>query len=316
MQQYLKTGEVSYNAIFYSAFKSLLVFDLLLQSPKTFAQIQLHLSKLPYINANISQDTLRVYINSFKKAGCVVEKKLTGEKRREYAYFIPENPFCLKITSAQIKSLFEIYDMIMYNLPFDDFLKVDLLIRRFTENIKNEEFLKTYEEHSFLNGANMELLLTLQQCCKEGAQVTVLYNSPQSGKKEIPIITKRMIFKNYKLYLEGFGREYNEDAIFLFERIVKLVEVIPAEEIDTPECLYFDVEFELFNKNIPLLDNEKIKEQKGGKLKVVHKSSNKKMSMQRFLQLGQNAKIISPQEFKNEFISTLKATKEVYANGK
>ena len=126
MRQYINTKEVSYNAIFYSAFKALVVFNLLLDSPKTLDQISDFLSNLPHIKSKLSKDSLRVYINTFKKAGCTVEKKLTKAKRREYAYFIPENPFRPTINKIQAKKLFEIYEFIMYNLPFEELLNTDL----------------------------------------------------------------------------------------------------------------------------------------------------------------------------------------------
>lgn len=315
MRQYLYTKEVSYNAIFYSAFKALIVFELLLASPKTLDQIRDFLVKLPYIKSTISKDTLRVYINTFKCAGCKVEKKLTGEKRREYSYFIPDNPFRPVISETQAQKLFEIYDIIMYNMPFEELLKVEILIKKLDRCFKDKIFHELYERHSVLKDCDFNLLKELEQCCKENALVTVLYNSPRSGFKEIPIIAHNMKIQNYKLYLEGFGMEYKEEAIFLLSRIVKITNIIPGEEVNVPADNSFVITFELYDPDEKLTENEIVISKSGNTRVIQHKTNNKMLSTQRFLQLADSCKILEPASYKQEFISALKAAKEVYVYG-
>lgn len=315
MRQYLITKEVSYNAIFYSAFKALIVFDMLLQSPKTLDQISDFLTKLPYIKSTISKDSLRVYINTFRNAGCNVKKELTKAKRREYAYYIPENPFKLTVSELQAKKLFEIYEFIMYNLPFEELLNVDLLFRKINDNSKDEIFYNLYEKHSLLKDFDTELLMELEQCCKENALVTVLYNSPRSGFKEIPIIAYKMKVQNYKLYLEGFGMEYKTEGIFLMDRIIKITNIIPGEEVEMPQENFFDIIFELYDPTAELTECEEVISEKGEIRTVRHRTSNKVLTTHRFLQLSNSCKILEPAEFKNEFIATLKSAKEGYLYG-
>lgn len=316
MQQFLKTKEVSYNAIFHSAFKALIVFQLLMESPKTLDQLCDALKKSPYIKSNISKDTLRVYINSFKIAGCNVVKKLTKEKRREYAYFIEDNPFRPAISELQTQLLFNIYDMVMYNMSFEDLLNTDLLFRKFNECFKNDYFAKLYTQNSIIKDMDFELLRTLEQCCKEKALVTVLYNSPHSGLKEIEIIAHKMNFQNYKLYLEGFGMEYKEEAIFLINRIKKITNIIPPEQISMPEDIYINVICEIYDPQITLLECETLIEEAPKYRKIIHKTTNRLLSIQRFLQLADGCKILEPVDFKLEFIAALKAAQGVYENGK
>lgn len=316
MRQILSTKEVSYNAIFYSAFKALIVFELLLESPKTLEQISDFLVKRPYIKSTISKDTLRVYINSFKKAGCNVERTLTGEKRREYAYYIPDNPFRPVISKTQTKQLFDIYDMIMYNMPFETLLNFDLLIRKFDTCFKDEAFHKQYEEHSLLKAFDVELLRELEQCCKDNSLVTVLYNSPRSGFKEIPIIAHKMKIQNYKLYLEGFGKEYNQEGIFLVSRITKITNIISGENVELPNDNFLEIICEFYNPQIQLAENETVISETGSTRLVKHITTNKVLTNHRFLQLADNCKILEPECYQKEFITLLKSAKEVYANGK
>ena len=315
MRQYINTKEVSYNAIFYSAFKALVVFNLLLDSPKTLDQISDFLSNLPHIKSKLSKDSLRVYINTFKKAGCTVEKKLTKAKRREYAYFIPENPFRPTINKIQAKKLFEIYEFIMYNLPFEELLNTDLLLQKFDFHFKDESFHELYLQQSLLKNFDLNLLKQLEQCCQENALVTVLYNSPRSGFKEIPIIAYKMRVHNYKLYLEGFGMEYKTEGIFLMDRILKITNIIPGEEVEMPQENFFDIIFELYDPTAEIMECEEIISENNDVRTVKHRTSNKVLTTHRFLQLADSCKILGPVEYKNEFIAALKSAREVYLYG-
>lgn len=316
MQQYYKTKEVSYNAIFYSAFKALIVFELLMQSPKTLDQLCETLIKTPYIKSSISKDTLRVYINSFKIAGCKVEKKLTGEKHREYAYFIPENPFRPVITQIQAEKLFDIYDMIMYNLSFEELIDTDLLFRKFCKSFNNKNFDDLYSKHSLLNDFDIDLLRQLDQCCKDKSLVTVLYKSPRSGYKEIEIIAHNMKIQSEKVYMEGFDMEYKQEAIFLLSRIAKITNIVPAANIILPQDNMLEVICEFYDPEIELIVNETLISENGSTRTILHKTDNKFLSNQRFLQLAQCCKIIAPQEYREEFITVLKTVKGIYEDGK
>lgn len=316
MQQFLKTKEVSYNVIFHSAFKALIVFQLLMESPKTLDQLCEALKKTPYIKPTISKDTLRVYINSFKIAGCNVVKKLTKEKRREYAYFIEENPFRPIISEEQATKLFDIYDIIMYNMSFEELLNVDLLFQKFNLCLKSAYFTELYEKHSLLKDLKFDLLRTLEQCCKDNSLVTVLYKSPRSGFKEIPIVAHKMKIQNDKLYLEGFGMEYKEEAIFLLNRIEKITNIVPAEEINLLKDNAFNIVCEFYDPQTQLEDNETVIDAGINTRTVLHKATNKLLSIQRFLQLADSCKILEPLEFRTEFINALKAAKGIYEDGK
>jgi len=306
--------DVSYNAIFYSAFKALVVFELLMESPKTFKQIYEALSKISYIKSNISKDTLRVYINSFRQAGCNVERILTKGNHREYAFFIPDNPFRPCISEKQTDCFFDIYDILMYNLPFKDFLQTELLVQKLDEELKSPYFHEVFEVHSILKEHNWALITELEECCQAKSLITVLYKSPNSGKKEIKIHTNKMFFQSYKLYLKGFGLEYKEETIFPVERILEIRDVTDGRDIKIPENS-FDIIFELYDSSIPLLENEKTLEEANGIKRVSHRTTNKILSIQRFLQLSNKCKLLEPKNFVNDFVDILKSAKEAYSYG-
>ena len=64
-----------------------------------------------------------------------------------------------------------------------------------------------------------------------------------------------------------------------------------------------------------LEENETLIENNENYLMIEYKVENKFKAVQKFLELGCDCKIISPDSFKKEFISILKSIKEVYKNG-
>ena len=312
MKNLLKSKEVSYNAIFFSAYKALAIFKMLSESPKTQDEIINGIAALPFVKSSISKDTLRAYFKSMEQFGFVISKELTHKSHRQYTFSIVDSPFRPKINKIQIKRFFEIYEMLMYNSTFKEFIDVDVFCRKLDKILQNSDFSEAYQKHSILKNTAVETLYSLQQCCEDNSVVTVYYDSPKSGKKNISIIAHELIIQNYKPYLKGFGLEYNEEAIFYLNRILKIVSIEPRENVNIPEKSEKTIIYELYNPKIDLESNEELISD-DGKVRVVSLSAdNSILSLQRLMQLGTDIKIIAPEIYKKNFIEILKAIKEVY----
>ena len=109
--------------------------------------------------------------------------------------------------------------------------------------------------------------------------------------------------------------EYKEEAIFLLNRIERITNIVPAEEVDMPPDNNILVECEFYDPLTPLNDNETVLSTENSTRKIIHKTNNKLLSIQRFLQLADTCKILGPVEFREEFISALKSAKGIYEDG-
>ena len=312
MLKTLTAKDVSYNAIFVSAFKALVIFELLLESPKTLDEIQAYLKTIPHIKANLTKDTLRIYLKTFQKAGCEIIKELTQKKHREYTYFIPTNPFYPNMDKKQIKRFFEIYDILLYNLKFPEIIELEAFTRYLIKNLRNKNFNTTYNNHSLLKDFDLNLLKELHKCCLANNVITVLYNSPRSGPKEISILSKKIKLQNYKLYIEGFGFEHKENAIFLIDRIIKIINIEPKTSVEIPKSTNIDIICEFYDSSIKLHENEELIDTTQQKRIIKHTTNNLLLSNQRFLQLAENCKIIEPLSYKKDFINLLKSSNKGY----
>ena len=307
-----KEGKVGYGKIILSAYKALVFFKLLSERPCTKNDIKKVLKSISFVNSQISDDSLRVYFNSLKSVGFVVDKRLTGKKFREYEYCISQTPFKPVLSSKQIDKMIELYDICTNNMDFDKLLRIDLFYRKLIQYIDSEEFLSKYKDNSKLSGFNEGLLKDLNECCLNKDVVTVLYESPHSGLKQIPIVAKEIIVKNHKLYLKGFGKEYNEEAIFLIDRIHNIVGTEPYDGSDLTNTLP-DMIYELYDFDEPLDDDETLEETTDYCRKIRRIVKNKLLTYQRILHFGSSCKVLGPEMYRNDIIDALKSIKEVYS---
>lgn len=310
MKEYYLTQKVTYNLMSFTSFKSLLIFSLLTEGPKSFDEIIYHVNNNKILPEKISKDTVRVYINSLKIVGCNIKR--IKDKNRVSKYVISEHPFELKLSEDQIKSIYKVYKILVKNMDIQDLLYMDNLFNKIGKYIKNENFINTFKSLSPLKNTDTKLLQELLECCKNKYQILVEYKSPNSNIKDIEIITDKIDFRNNKLYLLGFGLEYKENGIFPISRIKKIKEVKTSQNnhaLNKTKVIY---EIDNSNRSFELKENEAIINKNDNIYTVEANVTNMFLFRQRLLEFGPSCKILEPEHFKQEFVELLKNMKEGY----
>lgn len=313
MKEFMKNKTVTYNLMSFTGFKSLVVFSLLLESPKSYDEINTYFKKHEYIKEPISIDTLRVYLTSLRMVGCEIvrTRKTEGSK-----YKLVSHPFELEITDEQIKSLIKVYKTVSKNIELHELIMLEKFLRKISDLIKNPDLSEALDRVSLFCGIDPNLVEKLIRHCNNKDQITFLYNSPRSGEKSIEIITDKVALNNNKFYLYGTGLEYNQYGYFPISRI-KAVLNVKIFKTDVTNIENFTVGYELrANPNeIKLTDEEKLVEIKDGKLLIENTTSNPFIVKQRILSFGYACKVLYPENFKKDIISTLKEMREGYNDG-
>lgn len=314
MKEFMKTNTVTQNLMSFTGFKSILIFSLLLEGPKTYAELQQYLQSHEYLHESVSIDTLRVYINSLRKIGCHVIKTTEGRITR---YSIDSHPFDLKIDEQQANSILKIYKVISSSIDILDLISLQRFFEKFSQYITNEDLKNKLENISPLHNIDENLIKNLITYSKNNTEITILYNSSNSGKKNIDLIVDKLSINNGKLYVYGVNSEYNNYSSFLVSKILKIVSVnLGKSKLVAPELV---VGYELSNvneDNFELLDCEKIIEKLDNKFLVEISSRNKFDIVQRIMYLSNNCKVLYPESFKNDIVNSLKQMKEGYFEGK
>ncbi len=310
MKEFIKNNKITYNLMSFTAFKTLLIFSLLLEAPRSYQDIIDYFEKHDFINEKISIDTARVYINSLKRAGCVITKT----KRAEGSKFIlVSHPFELSISPEQIKTISKVYKTIIKTVSIYELVILEKFLRKIASNTKNEELQNLIEKTSVLSGMDTNLLEDLLNCCKNNQQIVLNYNSPRSGKTNLEIICEKMGFENGKLYLYGTSLDYSQASYLLVARIIGIEQIKPNKTTNI-EIEEITVRFEVRAdyRELQLKDNEKILKTDNNKSLLEAKSSNKFALKQRILSFGSACTVIAPEDFRQEIITTLKKMRAEY----
>lgn len=311
MQEFLTNNTVSSNLMSLTGYRTLIIFQALLESPKTIDEINGCLLKNQYIKEKFSCDTLRIYLNSLRAIGCEITRasKSNGNK-----YVLNSHPFSYEITKPQLDAISKIYENIHEQIDIRDVIDIENTFKKLSEQSKNKENSNALKNISIIKHLNKNILNDLLLHCKNKNQITFLYNSPKSGKKDIELIADKLTFKSKKLYLWGNNLTHNEYSYFLVDRIleIKNIKLIKnKEEFSTSK-----IKYEIFvQDNDYLLESfEKIVKEENNKLVIEAEIKNEFSIIQKLLYMSPNCKVVEPDSFKIKFINKLKLMEKNYEN--
>lgn len=308
MKEFLQSNKMTYNLMSFTGFKSILLFSFLLEGPKTYQEIKEHFAAQEYLKESISIDTLRVYINSLERMGCVIVR---GKRSEGSKYMMLKHPFELKLKKEQVRSIIRVFKTISKDIDVEDLLYITKFFAKISQSIDDTSLRQKLENLSPLRKIDSEILKTLILSCRKKDEITIIYNSPNSNVKEIDVLAQNLYISNNKIYLSGISPDYKNSAKFLVARIVTKP-VIKLQKTISEDTNPIIITCEIKDKNIELNANERIVSKDNDKIIVEIEASNNFLAKQRVLALGSTCKVLAPQSFKDEIIFTLKKMKEEY----
>lgn len=310
MKEFMRTNKVTYNLMSFTGFKSIIIFSLLLEGPKSYQELKFALENHEYLHESVSIDTLRVYLNSLRKTGCKIIKTTKDGIAR---YSIETHPFELKVSESQTKSILKIFKAISKSIDLQDLISLQKFFDNFSKYITNEDLKLKLKNISPLNNIDPQIIKDLITYSKSNTEIIILYNSMNSGKKNINIIVDKLEIRNGKLYVYGINSEYKNYSSFLVPRIIKIVGInMHKSQLKIPS---FTVGYEMKTNeknDFELLDCEKIIKRQDDKIVIEITSQNKFDIVQRIMSLANSCKVLYPEVFKTEIINNLKQMKEGY----
>ena len=313
MKEFNKTNKVTYNLMSFTGFKSLLIFSMLLESPKSYEELQECIKNHEYLHEDISIDSLRVYLTSLSRIGCNIERFRTEDGT--YKYYITSHPYQFIISEEQIKSLIKIYKLIIKTLDLSDIFAYEKFIRKLAASIGSEELKNAMEKVSPFKRCDFELVEKLFKYSNEKRKITIMYQSPRSNAKEIEVIADKLAITQGKAYLYGVSIEYKQDTSYLLSRISDIIDV-DLEDNNKIELKPVTVGYELatLTPDVKLSPEEKIVKINKDAILVEQKTTNLFMLKRKILEYGPICTVLYPEDFRNDIINTLKHMRETYKN--
>jgi predicted DNA-binding transcriptional regulator YafY len=308
MQEFLKNNVVNCNLMSLTGYRTLILLDALLESPKSLNELNECFLQNQYIKEKFSSDTLRLYINSLRKIGCEITKASKSTKNK---YILQSHPFTLDITRSQLLALSKIYKNIYTKLPLSEIITCENLFKKVSKIIGNPKAIGYLKNLSVLKNIDMDLLKTLMAYVRRKNEIDFLYNSPNSGDIEVCMETDKLALKSKKLYLCGYSSLHEDYAYLRVDRIKKILSVsLKSKEKETE---VFKVIFSITSKNeyVPLED-EIIISKSEDKYTIEKSAKSKFRLIQDMLFRINECEIIAPAEIKAEILQKLKEMEGLY----
>ncbi len=314
MKEFRKTNVVTYNLMSFTGFKSLLLFTILCESPKSYSEVCDYFKNHPYIKEEMSADTFRVYLTSLRRCGCEIEvKRMKGGAK----YQIVSQPFEFKISEGEIKGIIKIYRIISNTSDVKGLVAFDRFINKLITLTNNEKLRAAFNKVSIFRGIDLDLVDELLNCCDKKCQVDFLYNSPKGEVIPVELIADKVDISNGKVYLYGMNLKYKQYSYFRVQ-LIESISSVKLGTVDLSDVESIRVKYEL--KSLPryyrLSDEEKIVEINENSIIVEMESSNKFLLKQKILEYGKYCTVLEPESFKQEIVDTLKKMQEVYYGSK
>lgn len=314
MKQFYETNTVTYNLMSFTGFKSIYIFSLLLEGPKSYEELQDYLLNHEYLREKASVDTLRVYLNSLRHIGCNVKRcSVNGVSK----YYIESHPFNLKFNESQIDSLIKIYKAILKSIDVHDLISLQQFFHKISNYIDNEDLIHRLQKVSPLHNIDQQLLDDLMKYAENNNEIVIYYHSEHTSEKSITLLVDKLAINDGKLYVYGVNSEYQNYGSFLVSKILKITGVnLTTQTLAVPSIVVGYEYKKDRGENFEPLSYEKIIETRGNKILVEMTSKNKFEMMQRVMYHSNKCKVLYPKDFVTYITNNLKKMKEGYLEKK
>lgn len=290
-----------------TGFRSLLVLRALLDAPKTSADLTSLLKTNKVTAKSLSIDTIRLTIKTLKDVGCKIQRP---SKRNQYKYVLTDHPFKLNLTDDDIDILAIAGEKFAQNASWKEVLVLNNFFKKILSiSVNNEMKLKANDEISLLK-VDLNILKELINPETKGKKVNINYNSRKNGNETLDVIPYDVVFSNKKLYLRCYIFKYEKSSILNIENISKINSIDLNQSFEAKDS--YEVIFEITNSDFEINPNEQELEKIGNKRIIKAEVKNEFLFVQRILELGDDVKIISPDEFKDKIKNKLIEIRKVY----
>lgn len=293
-----------------TGYRILIILKALMQKRHTVDELVKVVENNKLINKVTSKDTIRIDLNTLKRAGCKISRP---SKANDYNYELISHPFTFKMNNKELKTLLRLRDKLTQDMEWEDILILNEIYKKIASLTFNEELIYEIENSKPLINVDIKLLKEISNPTIMGKKVQIIYNSPEFGQEELDIVPQKVTFENGKLYLWCFSYKYGMNSLLNIERITKINYVDISKNIETKS--YYDVTYTITGNSLKTFEQkefEEIIEKTRDSIKVLAHVENEFYFIQRLLLFGKDFRIISPDFFKEKLINKIKLMQKGY----
>lgn len=309
----LDLNKVNSESINLTGVRLIVLFSLLLDSPKTAEDINQHFIKNNYPKNIFSLDTLRNDLNALRLAGCTISR---ADKSTDYKYILSEHPFSLNINENISNLLTDVYNKIYKHLSISELIHFENFFKTLAKYAQNEEIAEKLIGISAIKHLDKTLLKDIYNAIIQNRTISFQYKSPNSRLINIQFIPQKLGFRSKKLYVFGFSITHNDCSFFHVSKIQTplFIHLEKTKFKKTKIKVQYKLNAEKF-KNFEANENQKILNKTLSEIFIEEIVDNKFILTQNLLAYGKDCTIIAPENYKKEFIQKLKSIRKLYKNG-
>lgn len=309
----LKLKDIKPELINLTGVRLLVLFSLLLESPKTAEEIGEYFKNNNYPKELFSIDTLRNDLNALRTAGCIISR---ADRSNVYKYQLSSHPFELDIDKNTALSFSKLYNKYLKILPIEHLIIIENLLNMLSCHTQNDDAAEILKGISIIKNIDKDIIKTLSGAIKHKSSVIFKYKAPYIGLVDYEFVPDKFEIRSKKLYIDGFLTTYNRSSFLPISRIVsKVTEKLNIDEQPDVNKEIYTTIYELRNTakyNFTENDEEKIIKSDENKITVEYKTDSFFKITQKVLSYGQNCTVIEPEGARTMIINKLLQMRELY----
>lgn len=295
-----------------TGYRILLILRSLMQKGQSIEELIEILQKNSFTNKCVSKDTIRLAINTLKKAGCQITRPC---RANNYEYQLISHPFTFNLNDKELKTLIRLRNKMAEEMDWESIFDLNEVYKKIVSLTFNKEQIHKIEESKPLLNINKEIIKAISNPQIIGKKIKIIYDSPEFKEEELDIIPQKITFENGNIYLWCYSFKYRINSLLNIERIKKLISIDISKTIETTSI--YDVTYTITGNSIKTFEPkefEEVLERTEKFIKVLAHVENEFYFIQRILLLGSDFKIVSPNFFKEKLINKIKLIQKGYDN--
>ena len=288
--------------------RALAIFMTLLDSPKTYEEINDILTECGVITKGYSPHTLRMDINTLKAVGCEISKAVKSEFNR---YGLKDHPFRIVISPKEIDSIKKVYELVCKHASLQKLLDYHSFFNHLKEITDDKSMKYEIQDISVLKNSNIMLLEKLAANEKIHNKIRVSYQPSSFEDYEYDITIERYEIKDDELYVHCYNHTLDESSFLNAGNVKRVINSAFDPDIETGLPVY--IRFKLYSPEQYLLNDNEIISKKGDDYIIAAgRYYDNFTGIQRMLSFGLNCAVLEPKEIKTEVINKLREMKGLY----
>lgn len=302
-----------------TGYRILLLFKLLLESPRSRQDINEAFEKDPVLQKGISNDTITNIVRALRESGCIIKRP---DISTQYKYVLIKHPFSTEISENVLNGLQKIREGITSFANWQLLYKTNRLYEKFSVfTVKNEDTETLLHRHA-LKKVDENFVKQLVKYCETKQILKVKYRSKFYNTECTIFIPDFVMFENMVMYLWGYNLRYKNIGYLRIDRLKSVSPIFFSNAkliLEQYKSDILTVTYKLtgFSRNTYTPGRfERIIIENKDYIVVEAKVLSKFNFLQRIISFGTDCRLLTPQSYVHEFLLELKNVKALYTNEK